>query len=471
MFVTFARRLHREESGFAMIVGIVLSSVIATLAVTMLTVGSHSDKATARGRHWVQALHVAESGVERAIATIEENGGRYSGSFTGTTEEGQYSVTVTQGSRNVFTVDSTGSVRAGAQLNAERSLRVTLEPPRMFEEALFSFTTVETKNGDTVEGDIWANQNIILADNTHVTGSLVAATGYVKLSNGADVDEDVWSGGFDSSTNYAVHVPNNARVDGDAKASVTAPQTANPCDGVSNANYKVRVDGAIGGSVTTWGQVEGGGSTGPVSNNTCTSAPATKEMPVYTYTSTSYDPATLHEYGTPSAPVSDAISQFQAYVNAQTEKRIQGTFVVFQSGTVSQSNRVDLTGVKIVGDTTIITNAPVFTNNTTDDTSDAIFAVISTYQPPTGTSCDVNQDSSECAVHLKNNFSVSGNTAVLIYTPYGPAAVKNNAVQFGVIYGDSVQVKNNQTMTYDARVDRIVGFGDVTLEITRWEEV
>ena len=51
--------------------------------------------------------------------------------------------------------------------------------------------------------------------------------------------------------------------------------------------------------------------------------------------------------------------------------------------------------------------------------------LISTYKPPTGSSCDLNQDKSECAVHLKNNFATSGNTAVLVYTPYGPVAVKN----------------------------------------------
>jgi hypothetical protein len=100
-----------------------------------------------------------------------------------------------------------------------------------------------------------------------------------------------------------------------------------------------------------------------------------------------------------------------------------------------------------------------------------VAVLISTYAPPVGTSCDLNQDKSECAVHLKNNFATSGNTAVLVYAPYGPVAVKNNAIQYGAVYADSIQIKNNQTLTYDARVERVVGFGSPTLEVTRWVEI
>ena len=58
-----------------------------------------------------------------------------------------------------------------------------------------------------------------------------------------------------------------------------------------------------------------------------------------------------------------------------------------------------------------------------------------------------------------------------MYSPYGPTAIKNNAVSFGAMYSDSIQVKNNQTITYDSRVERVVGFGEVTLEPTEWQEI
>jgi hypothetical protein len=193
-------------------------------------------------------------------------------------------------------------------------------------------------------------------------------------------------------------------------------------------------------------------------------------MPSYTYAASNYDPTTLHEYGTPSTPSATAVSDFHAYLAANLNN-MRGTFYINQSGAVSQSNRLDLTNMQITGDLTIVTNTPVYSAAAGDNGSDAIVLIASTYDPAPGTSCEVNHDNSDCAIHAKNHFSVSGSTAVLLYAPYGPVAVKNNAKQFGAIYADSMEIKNNQEMTYDPRVDRIVGFGSVTLEPTKWVEL
>ena len=83
----------------------------------------------------------------------------------------------------------------------------------------------------------------------------------------------------------------------------------------------------------------------------------------------------------------------------------------------------------------------------------------------------MNQDNSECSIHLKNNFEPTCSTAVLTYSAFGPTVVKNNASECGAVYADSIEIKNNQTMTYDARIERIIGFGPVTLEVTRWLEL
>jgi hypothetical protein len=138
---------------------------------------------------------------------------------------------------------------------------------------------------------------------------------------------------------------------------------------------------------------------------------------------------------------------------------------------VSQANRVDLSNVVITGDTTVVSNAPIYTDNTSDNTTDAILTLVSTYRPPTGSICDVNRDDSECSIHLKNHFSTTGNTACLIYAPYGPVAIKNNQVQYGAIYAEAIEIKNNQTLTYDDRIQHVVGFGEVTYEVLSWIEL
>lgn len=464
--------LHRGESGFAMVTAVVLLAVLGTASAFVMAEGTHDNFGTGRGRSWVQALHVAESGVEQAIAKLQQTSGTYAGSFSGSVSEGSFAVTVTQLARKRVQIDATGSVGTAQGLKARRKLRVTMAPPISFKYALFSYTSVETKNDDTINGDVWANQNVIVAERDVITGSTTAATGYIEMKNQSHVLGDLWSGGYNEANNRAIYLGGGAVVDGNAKASVTAPTDPDTCGGEAGSNYKVYLDNAasIVGSVTTWGEKSGPGTTGPVSANICTASPASEPLPTFTYSSFNYDTATLHEYGTPSAPSGTAVSDFQSYVSGQG-MRVSGTFVVFQSGTITQNQRLDLTGLVITGDTTIFTNVPIYSNGVTDDTTNAIFMLASTYQPPSASSCNVNQDDSDCTVHLKNNFQPSGGTAVLVYAPFGPVAVKNNQKQFGAIYANNILIKNNQEMTYDSRVERVIGFGIETYETQQWLEL
>ena len=468
------RSIHGEESGFAMIVAVVLLGVMGTLMALVMSVGSHTTFATAKGRSWVQALHVAEAGVHQAIAKLEETNGSFTGTFTGATDEGTFTGTITPQPRKRFRIDVAGVVAPGEGLGATRRIRVTLAPPASFLYAMLSNTSVATKGNDVIDGDIWSNQNVLLEQGNIVRGSVTAATGWVATKSGVTIDDDVWTGGYDpNNQDRSVHLEAGGEIGGNVKASVTAPPDPVTCGGEDPTRYKVRVEGTstVIGNVTTWGPKTGSGTVqGTITQNVCTTAPPTKPLPTFTYSSANYDPAHHHEFGTPDIPSLSAVSDFQAHI-APESGGMSGSYYVNQSGVANQDLRLDLTGITISGDTTIISNVPIFANGVEDSAGDAIFTLVSTYQPPTGSACDLNQDNSECSIHLKNNFEPSGNTAVVIFAPFGPVAVKNNQVQFGTIYADAIQIKNNQTLTYDSRVERVVGFGDVTYEVETWIEL
>ena len=474
MIGRIGRALREEESGFAMIVAVVLLGIMGTLMALVMSVGSHTTFATAKGRSWVQALHVAEAGVHQAIAKLEQTNGSFTGTFTGATDEGNFTATVTPQPRKRFRIDVAGVVEPGEGLGATRRLRVTLAPPASFLYAMLSNTSIATKGNDVIDGDVWSNQNVLLEQGNTVHGSVTAATGWLATKAGVTIDEDVWTGGYDpTNLDRAVHLEAGGTIGGNVKASVTAPPDPVTCGGEDPTKYKVRVEGTatIVGNVTSWGPKIGSGTVqGTISQNMCTAASPTKPLPTFTYSAANYDSATHHEFGTAEVPSATAVSDFQAHIIPE-KSAMSGSYYINQSGAATQSVRLDLTGVTIVGDTTIIANVPIFANGLTDSAGDAIFTLVSTYQPPTGSVCDVNQDGSECSIHLKNNFEPSGNTAVVIYAPFGPVAVKNNQVQFGTIYADAIQIKNNQTLNYDSRVERIVGFGDVTYEVETWIEL
>lgn len=487
--MTRLARIRRGEEGVAIIVAVVLLSALVTLSTLVLTMGTHTDRATGRGRSWTQALHAAEAGVQAAIARLESTDGGFSGAMTGQTAEGSYCVTVTHGSRSRYTLDATGVAPADetgncqaavAGIGAARRLQVVMAPPVSFKYALFSFTSVETKNNDAIFGDIWANQNVTVDEGDTITGSATAATGWIRLRQGSTVTGNATSGGFNPEDNdRSIHLDSNAVIQGNAIAASAQPASEANCR-ADHINWKVRLDGPAAltqvlGDVTSCGPETGEGQVGgTITAGVYTAAPATKSLPTFTYSAANYDDEI--SYGSPETASPTAVSEFQSYVNSHVSN-FSGTFYINQAPPVNQDVRIDLTGVTIRGDTTIITNTPIFTNGNTDNVSDAIVVLVSTYQPPTGSTCDVNIDASECSVHLKNNFQVttdpviSCNTAVVVYAPYGPVAVKNNAEQCGTIYADNIQIKNNQTLVYDARVDQIVGFGEVTLEVERWVEL
>lgn len=475
--------LRRDESGFALIVGVILLAALATLSTLVLSVGTHTERATGRGRSWAQALHVAEAGVHDAIARLDGTNGTFSGDLTGQTSEGSYCATVTRQARSRYLVESTGvaptdptgsCAAATSGIGAQRRLEVVLAPPITFKYALFSSTSVETKNNDSITGDIWANQNVTVDEGDTIDGSAFAATGWVRLKQLSRVTGDVMSGGFNPDDNdRSIHVESNAVIEGNATAASAVAASEANCR-ADHLNWRVRLDGPsslnqVEGNVVTCGPETGDGQVGgTITQGVYTAAPATQQMPTFTYNAANYDDEI--EFVSPTA-----VSDFQAYVTSHASS-LQGTFYVNQEGSVNQLNRIDLGGTVITGDLTIITNAPIFTNGTTDNATDAVVVIVSTYQPPADSNCDVNQDLSECSVHIKNNFQatdepdVTCNTAVVIYAPYGPVAIKNNAAQCGTIYSENIQIKNNQTLVYDSRVDQIVGFGDVTLEIESWIE-
>lgn len=442
----------------ALVVVVLVSLLMMSLFVLTLASQNHADTSATRDHHFDLALSVAEAGVQEAVAKIQASVGTFTGEFTGQTAEGSYAVTVER-NPSQFLLTSRGS--AGSRLGRTRVVRVTMEPPLSFSHALFSNTSIDLKNLDEVTGDVWANDSVKIEANDTITGSVTAARGYVDLDSGSAVTKNVWTGGFNSVGPFAIRLANGASVGGWAKASVTAPA----CDMQDPANYEVPLGTGPGitGDLTTFGQLSGSGSVGGTyTPNICTTAPVPRALPAFAFNANNYDAGTLHVFS--------SVYDFQVWLSGHLGD-LKGTFSVTDPSP-SQTNRIDLTGAVVTGDTTIITNAPIFTNGVKDTGStERTIVLVSSYQPPTGAACDVNHDNSECAVHVKNEFQPNCVTAVLIYADRGPVAVKNNAEMCGAIYADSILVKNNQTLEYTSRVGRIVGFGASTYEVRRWEEL
>lgn len=449
----------RDDRGFAMVMAVIIMGVMATLAILVLTNGSHADRASGRGENWNSALHVSEAGVEEAMALLAENNGVSPGAFTGSVTDGDYSVQVTPLGRNHYQVDSVGHVGSAQSLEAERGVRVVIAPPPSFKYALFSTTDVNTKNTNDIYGDIWANGSVTVYNGDRVEGSVSAADGYVHLNQNSVVTGDVHTGAYDAAGN-SIWMDLGTSIGGDAMASSTTPDCS---DDPGRFYYKIDNSGSIAGTATLWGNIFGSGAVGALQSGVCTLAPAAKTIPNFVYNPLNYDPAPS-EY--------DSVADFQAWLDTGTNKtNFTGVHYVEGSGVV------DLDGVVVAGDAAVIAVEAAISaeggSGLTDvnDGTDKVLVLATWYQPPPSSAC-VNSSGNpeDCSIGIKNNFEPDGQTATLLYAPNGPCAFKNSADFFGAVYCNDIVLKNNMTLIYDARVEQIVGFGDVTLEVESFLE-
>ena len=476
---------RRDERGVALITAIMLTFIATLFVTTTMYVAFHDQTSSAKGRSWGQALHVAESGVHQAIAYLQDSSGVVpSSTQTGTTAEGTYQYRIVAQSRNRYQIDAVGTVGTASSTQASRRLRVTMAPPLSFRYALFSSSDVTTKNNNNVCGDIYAQTYVQVYNGDAVrastssscpsggsagSGNVTAATSYISMDSNSTIEGTAWSGGYNSS-GYGISMSNGASIGSDAKASSSTPGCT---DDSTHANYKIGSSGSVAGNATAWGTITSTVS-GTTSASTCSQASETKSIPSYTFNVANYPTATFHSYAFPAD-----YTTFNNYI-AANQNNLSGTFYITGGGS---SYPVSLDGTTVTGDLTVIaTDAPIDMSGSgigASGTADKLVVLASWYAPPgSGSSCSTNGGNpGDCAIGIKNNFDVSStslsggnNTAVLLYAPNGPVSFKNNADFQGAVYANNIQIKNNMNVTYDARLDQVVGFGNATLQIEDWQE-
>jgi hypothetical protein len=476
------RRIHRGDDGYALVVATILMFIMMILVVVGLDAGSSALHQSQRGIEWSRTLAVAENGLNDAIGTLGVDRSATSACPTGgptscTADNGEYQVSWTPVSDGSITIDAYGYYPTLAAPQITRHLEVTMEPAPTFTNALFAEDTIEIKNNETIIGDIYSQLGVTLGNNTEVCGSIVVANGDATMTNNATVQQsdasagctgkkgDVWAGGS---------IFNSGEIYGDAKAS--AP-SGTSCSSAA-ATYEI-TGGKVDGDATACGRITGT-VLGTKAAGTASTQPAVVPLPTYTFDPANYPgvhcyPSTGTCGETNTSPT--AVTLGNAAIQA-SKSNLSGTYAIWQT-TPSQSTLVNLDGIVIGGDTTIVTNAPIDFGNTSAvnlaaGVNAAVLVVISTYQP-TGTCSDKGGD---CSIYGKNKIvfddggtptDLTDGIAGLLYTT-GKMGFKNNPSMNGALYAGAMDIKNGFDIVYDPRIGRILGFGSSLVQ-SRWEEL
>jgi hypothetical protein len=515
MLCTLMRRLHQEEEGYSLVLAILLLAIMMVLLVVALDAGNASLSQSSKSLEWSRSLTVAEAGLDDAITRLGESRTAANPCSISTSTVcsngggGEYQVSWTQSGGKIV-VTSIGYYPTKTSPKYTREVQATYEPVPSFKYALFSQTALTIKNGAVIIGDVYSDGAIDVGGSAEVCGSVLSSAGGITLQNGSKVlkndsakacsgkSGNVWTGGPTGIVGAS-----NVAIEGDAIAGAPSTTTCN----ATSSNYAIAVSGGgsmtVGGSAKACGKISG--VTGATSSTagTATAAPVPVTFPAFVfdpnnYTTSVTDP--LHLQCFPSGGIcgsndsTTAIADFNTYVAAH-KTSLTGTFAVWQRTaqpmstsqvcTTTSTTQICLDGVTLSGDFTLITNAPVDFGNTTtiSTTSSSVAAdmtVVSTYQPTSGTTCDTN--GGDCSIYGQNAVDFDGGSASdpddgvvgLLYTT-GKMAFKNgpqslNISVEGALYAASMDLKNGYDITYNARTERVLGFG-TTYERILWQEL
>jgi hypothetical protein len=505
MMTTLIRRLHREEEGYSLVIAILLLSIMMVLLVVSLDAGNASLRESGLSIEWSKSLTVAEAGVNQSITLLGEsrsatNPCRITTSTVCTGGGGEYQINWAASGGTVL-VSSIGYYPTKADPTFVREVQVTYEPVPSFKYAIFSQTALNVNNNMTVIGDIYSAGDVTIGLGAEVCGSIISSGGGVSLSNGSNVVKsnatygcsgksgNVWTGGTGGITGGTN--PNLVNVQGSATASNPSSAT---CSNVS-ASYAIKSSLTVTGAAKACGSIAGGVSAASTTAGVTSSQPVPVTFPAFTfdpnnYSSDSSDPLHLQCYPTGGTCGSNdsttAVSDFNAYISTH-KTSLTGTFAVWQR-TPTNSTYINLDGITLSGDFTLVTNAPVSFGNTSTvtATSSSIAAdlvVNSSYQPTAScTAALVNTGGADCSIYGKNAIEFDAGDAIdpddgvvgLLYTT-GKMAFVNSANNFdstgdGALYAQSMDFKNGFNIIYNSRVERVLGFG-TTLEQVLWQEI
>lgn len=489
-------RLKRGEDGFALVTAVALMAIMTLLLIVVLEAGNNAFSVAERNSRFTRTLGVAEAGLDAAVTQL----GQYRLSANPchidssppqvcTAAGGQYQTKWSTAVNGTVTVDAIGYYPTKAAAQVTRHIQAVYEPVPSFNYAVFSNTSIDIKNGEVVYGDIFANQGITVGAGAVVCGSVTSAGGGV-ISKDANIVKsytdatgrvctgqtgNVWANG-------TIDLPPTGVIQGNATASAPAGTV---CSALSSS-YAV-LGGTVLGQATACGKITSV-TTNPMPGTwTAPSPPKTDPSgsgmyPPYTFDPANYTSITCIPSTNPCDSTQTSATAYQTF-NALSKANMQGVYAVWQTNP-GQSTKLDLTGLTVGGNLTIVTNAPIDFGNTSSITTSvpANVVLVSLYIPGQSTTCTTN--GGDCSIYGKNSIvfdtgnvnDPSDGIAALLYTP-GKCAFKNQPAvpselntADGALYCGSMDIKNGFHITYNARTEQIAGFGSGLHQIL-WKEI
>jgi Tfp pilus assembly protein PilX len=441
----------KDERGIAIVTAMLVSMVVVVLGVTSVSISIHNAEQSANDRRRVQSVAVAEAGINYFYSHIQSEPTAnlscvITKTLAGTTPPATFTATTTYynsagtalpcvanhpvGTPAAAYVRSVGNTAANQSTGRTMETYVTLSPissSPFADTAIFSNNSfawpanIQIRGSDASNNNVYTNGTASFNSSTTIYGN-VYAQGGITMRGSSQIRRDAWANG-------AVSMSNNSSILANATSSTSSITLGNGPKIYGNARA---------GTTITAGATQILGTRTP---NSPQAAPPVKAFPTYTFNAADW---------TSNVPPYQVSTQSSCASARSFIKNIaSGNWVVrIASDCLLSFSKRDVPTIR--GHLAIISDGGLFvdTNN---------------YLNPIGGPWNVHMifgidnDGAPCDITWQNNTAIGANINAFFYTPCAVTFRNNISIASGQIFGGSVNLSSNTSITY--KEVPIPGFG------------
>jgi Tfp pilus assembly protein PilX len=469
-------RLRDDERGLAMVIALLVSFVLLTLATVVVAQSIHDSQSSGLDRRRLESINAAEAGDNYYYAYLQSTtvttlncqpvtqtiaSAPATASFTATPTFYDATGTVMPcSSPTPFTstyypasvaISTTGTVTSQTPRTMQTYIRLT-PVYGGFGQAILSQSGATFPNNFDIygnngnDGDIYIlTGNLAISNTPHVRGNVYVPAGSANISGNSNITGTLWANGSIVLSNPAIISTN-----------------------VITSTGTISGSGSIGGNATAASTITGVTVAGTRYANTVSPTPPTQTFPKITYGGVDKTGYTIHTFSG-----AGACTLAQTFVESTFggSPGLTGNHIVYITGatpcTYSNSNNstVNMKGnLMIISDWGINISQKSTWAATTANTS-AYF--ISTWRADGNTTLAHDAcgtvptpwTSSTKSIATGNNTDFNTNAQAFFYSPC-TVTMANQSNFYGQVMGDPVSISNQFTMTY--RPVLVPGYGTVT---------
>jgi cytoskeletal protein CcmA (bactofilin family) len=407
-----ARRRWAGERGVSLVTAMVITLTVFAIGGIWTSLATHQYTASARDRQREQARNAAEAGVNQAMSRLSGDAGyTVTALVTLPGGTGQYEVSVTtppSADLRRRRIVSTGyaPAKAAPQRVARRlEQQVDLISTSEFRYALFTAPGgIAGANNLTINGDIYADGDLILTNHATVAGS-VHSLGSVATVSNSTIGGDIRAAGDVTIDNASTTVLGNVYSGGN-----------------------VVLTGRVRGNVQAAGTITGDSDRVDGSRAQHSPPPPVQAqtLPTFTWNAVNY----------PSAQEWPSVAAFQSHWSANKDAFSGNHRILCPSpcaGRISLDAKWTLTG-----NATIASDSPITMSREVDNGAGGAALTLTI----------VSFSAAAPAVLMSNNISPPDSIRLALFSPNGPVSFENRKDFSGAIYASSMTLDQQFTLTF-----------------------